>query len=104
VKLLIIIVLLYTPSLMAQEIEQDKILHLTVSAVGAAGLIKLGQTINQKHNITILNRIISSILMLGAGYSKELYDQIQPDNKFDNQDMQANLLGVITGNILQWEF
>ena len=49
-------------------------------------------------------RLLSSTLVLGAGYWKEREDSKKNDQPLDQGDMTANLVGVVVGQFLTWEF
>ncbi len=87
-----------------QPVAQDKLLHFSLSALATSGSIKFGQALNSRHRITYWNRVLSSMMVLGAGYAKEKYDQDQTAQPFDRADFEADAWGVLTGNLLQWEF
>ncbi len=63
-------------------IKPDKVLHFSVSAIGA--FIESFFLVVPTHTIM-------------AGILKEIFDEMQPNNKFDLSDLIANGLGVITG-------
>ena len=83
---------------------QDKILHFTVSEFGTSCLLKTGKVLTGSKTVTTTNRIISSLIMLGVGYAKEKQDMELTGNDFDTGDFQADILGIVAGNILHWEF
>lgn len=85
-------------------VEQDKVLHFSVSALLSAGSIKLFEVTNTAREVSGSQRVMASALTLAAGLAKEINDAQAYRHRFDRGDMTANLLGVITGNILQWEF
>ncbi len=85
-------------------LQQDKILHFSVSAVVSSGSIKLLQAADERHEVTVTNRIASSLFTLGLGYAKEQRDARERGQPIDAGDMTANVLGIITGNLLQWQF
>ena len=87
-----------------RPVADDKIMHFSVSAVGTSSSIKLLQAFNPYHEITLTNRILSSLMIAAIGVAKEMHDSTQPNNSYDNQDNEANFYGILTGNILQWEF
>ena len=85
-------------------VANDKILHFSLSSFMTSSSIRMGQAINDKHKVTWMNRTISSALVFTIGYYKEVYDSTQPYNKFDSEDIRANVFGIISGNLLLWEF
>ncbi len=81
----------------------DKAAHFGLSSVAVEATMKTCQAIEKTQNVSPACRGWSSGLVLTAGLLKEVSDQ-KSGRKFDQQDLVANLLGVATGNLLQWNF
>jgi hypothetical protein len=86
-----------------ETLPTDKAAHFGLSSVAVEATMKTCQAIEGSPAISPSCRGWSSGLVLTAGLLKEVSDQ-QRGRKFDQQDLVANLLGVITGNVLQWNF
>ena len=78
--------------------------HFSLSVVGTEVFLKSGQLVSTKHDITLFNRLVSSVLMLGVGVSKEIYDMRQTKLPFNRRDIGYDALGILTGNILTYQF
>jgi len=81
----------------------DKAAHFGLSSVAVEASLKTCQAIEGRPLITPTCHVWSSGLVLAAGLIKEVSDQ-QRGGVFDEHDLVANLLGVVTGNLLQWDF
>lgn len=86
------------------EYYQRDITHFTLSSVGVEVMLKTGQVFNKHHKITWINRFISSAIMISIGIAKEEYDHRISGGKYSHRDLVLNFTGIVTGNILQWEF
>jgi len=82
----------------------DKVAHFSLSAVATAGLITTTQALHPTHNITPMNRALSTGWVLLGGYVKELHDAAKYNHSLDWGDMRANMLGTVTGQFLKFEF
>jgi hypothetical protein len=84
----------------------DKVAHFCLSGLGVAASIKIIQGADEpRFRITWANRIVSSIIGIGLGYAKETYDaRINHTDKIDSSDMEANIYGVLVGNLVQWQY
>lgn len=81
----------------------DKAAHFGVSAVGTEVMMKICQVADKSHRIPLWCRIGASTTMFAIGVAKEEADR-RAGHKFDHGDLAADALGIVTGNILQWEF
>ena len=82
-------------------IATDKAAHFGLSSVGTEALIKGCHSVY--HLAPITCHIWASSIMTGLGAFKEWDDQ-RRGGRFDPQDLTADMLGVITSNLLQWQF
>ncbi len=89
----------------AMAIETDKAAHFGLSSVTTEASIKIcsiwDKGKDQAHSLTC--HALGSSLTLSLGIAKEFYDK-NHNKKFDQRDIAADVLGIITGNLLQWEF
>jgi uncharacterized protein YfiM (DUF2279 family) len=85
------------------RLPTDKAAHFGLSSVAAEATMKSCQALEKSADLTPACRLWSSGIVLTVGLLKEASDQ-RRGGKFDEQDMVANVLGVITGNLLQWNF
>ena len=81
-----------------------KMAHVSLSAVGTEAFLKVGQAFNKSHEITFLNRVLSSSLMLGVGLGKEVYDARITGLPINTRDLGFDAIGILIGNILQYQF
>ncbi len=81
----------------------DKAAHFGLSSVAVEATMKSCQAIEGSPVVSPVCRYGSSGLVLAIGLLKEVSDQ-KRGGRFDEQDLVANALGVVTGNLLQWEF
>lgn len=81
----------------------DKAAHFGLSSVAVEATMKSCQAIEGNTVVSPACRYGSSALVLTVGLLKEVSDQ-KRGGRFDEQDLVANVLGVITGNLLQWTF
>jgi uncharacterized protein YfiM (DUF2279 family) len=81
----------------------DKLAHFGLSSVAVEATMKSCQAIEGSASVTPACRAWSSGLVLSIGLLKEVSDQ-KRGGRFDEQDLVANVLGVVTGNLLQWNF
>jgi uncharacterized protein YfiM (DUF2279 family) len=81
----------------------DKAAHFGLSSVAVEATMRGCQAMEQSPVISPTCRGWSSGLVLAAGLLKEVSDQ-RRTGRLDEQDLVANILGVVTGNLLQWEF
>lgn len=81
----------------------DKAAHFGLSSIAVEATLKSCQAIEGTETLSSSCRLWSSGLVLTAGLLKEVSDQ-KRGGKFDEQDLVANVLGVVTGNLLQWNF
>lgn len=81
----------------------DKAAHFGLSSVAVEATMKSCQAWEGRAELTPACRLWSSGLVLTVGLLKEVSDQ-KRGGRFDEQDMVANVLGVVTGNLLQWNF
>ncbi len=81
--------------------ETDKAAHFGLSSVAVESLIKTCLAIKPEPKLNC--HLWSSGAVLLLGLAKEQHDQ-QQGKAFDSKDMSANVLGIITGNLLQWQF
>ncbi len=81
----------------------DKAAHFGLSSVAVEATMKSCQAIEGSPALSPVCRYGSSGLVLAIGLLKEVSDQ-KRGGRFDEQDLVANALGVLTGNLLQWEF
>ncbi len=92
-KILILFTLLTQLTLHAQ-IREDHVLHFGAGMVsGAAGALIASEISNQNRFWTFSGAVAGSLL---AGVAKEAIDAGQPDNRWDNLDLGATVLGGIT--------
>lgn len=107
-----IVMLIYctaTPMLMASSTEPwetlptDKAAHFGLSSVATEAAMKSCQAYAQTPEISPWCRGFGSALALSAGILKEALDK-KRGHGFDQQDLVADALGVLTGNLLQWNF
>src|SRR5690606_13130649 len=84
--------------------HQDKIAHFAVSEVLTSGGLKLSQIFSPKRKLTLWHRLGVSAVVLGIGIAKEARDAQKPGGRFDGEDLIADMLGIVTGNLLQWQF
>lgn len=73
-------------SVTAQAYEQDKVLHVTTSALVMAVLAKAG-----------VDPIPSLVITGALGVAKEIYDPV-----FDKQDIRANSIGMGLGLVFHF--
>ncbi|MBF0442627.1 MAG: hypothetical protein HQK54_12040 [Oligoflexales bacterium] len=105
-KYIFIITVLFSPSIFGAPwlpLEEDKAAHLGLSSVGVESFMKICQVYDKDKKIPGWCRIGASTGMIGIGILKEVADK-QHGGKFDTQDLTADIIGVVIGNILQWEF
>jgi uncharacterized protein YfiM (DUF2279 family) len=81
----------------------DKAAHFGLSSVAVELSMKSCQAWEGHDEISPACRYGSTGLVLALGVLKEVSDQ-QRGGRFDQQDLVADVLGVITGNLLQWKF
>jgi hypothetical protein len=90
----IIFLILFLPSISLADMTP--ITHFGISALMAPAisseLYKNGMDKNRA-------KVVGAAATLGAGIAKELSDK-----NFDGKDMFSNVLGIITGMTLYWEF
>lgn len=85
------------------RLPTDKAAHFGLSSVAVEATMKSCQALEKRVELTPACRLWSSGLVLTVGLLKEASDQ-RRGGKFDEQDVVANVLGVVTGNLLQWNF
>lgn len=85
------------------RLPTDKAAHFGLSSVAVEATMKSCQALEKSVDLTPACRLWSSGIVLAAGLLKEASDQ-RRGGKFDEQDVLANVLGVVTGNLLQWNF
>ncbi len=85
------------------DLPADKAAHFGLSSVAVEATMKSCQAWQDSASISPWCRGFSSILVLSLGVAKEIVDQKQ-GRSFDQQDLSADILGVLTGNLLQWNF
>ncbi len=85
-------------------IADDKLSHVCVSATGVATLETVWKTFDEEHRVNWMNRGISSSAILGFGIYKEMMDMKRKKQNFDWEDLSADVLGIVTGNLIHWEF
>ena len=86
-------------------IPVDKAAHFGLAAVSTAALIRCGQIVNPKHNITWQNRLLSSGIVTALSVTKEVDDKRRKgDKELDRGDLAADAGGIILGNILIVDF
>lgn len=85
------------------RLPTDKAAHFGLSSVAVEATMKSCQAIEGSPVVSPLCRYGSSGLVLTIGLLKEVSDQ-KRGGRFDQQDLVANVLGVVTGNLLQWDF
>ena len=71
-----------------------KMAHVSLSAVGTEAFLKVGQALNKNHEITFLNRILASSMMLGVGLGKEVYDARITGLPINTRDLGFDALGI----------
>lgn len=76
---------------LAERIEKDKLLHFTFSMI----VMRLLLAVVSK---SFFSCFLTAILVLSLGSLKELYDK-KRGQKFDKNDLIADLLGVLFGLI-----
>lgn len=81
----------------------DKVAHFGASALLVESSMRWYSFIEEEPKITWTNRVVSSALTFGIGIAKELYDK-RRGGDFSGADLAADGLGVVTGNLLFWEF
>ncbi|WP_141735644.1 hypothetical protein [Oligoflexus tunisiensis] len=86
-----------------ETLPTDKAAHFGLSSVAVEATMKTCQAMEGSSGISPACRGWSSGFVLTAGLLKEISDR-QRGREFDQQDLVANVLGVITGNLLQWNF
>lgn len=75
----------------AERIEKDKLLHFTFSMI----VMRLLLAVVSK---SFFSCFLTAIIVLSVGFLKELYDK-KRGQKFDKNDLIADLLGVLFGLI-----
>ena len=76
------------------QIERDHMLHFAAGAAsGAAGQLIASELSGQNRFWGFAGSITAS---LAAGLVKEAVDANEPDNKWDNKDLAATVLGGVT--------
>ena len=85
------------------EDQVDKAAHFGLSSVMVQTSMRGFALVSNDPHITSTNRICSSILTLSVGVAKEVYDRSR-GGEFSYPDLAADGLGVVTGNLLFWEF
>ena len=86
----------------AKIASTDKAAHFGISSVTVEIVIKGCPLMIQKPNFWNCHTP-ASLGVLALGVFKEYSDQ-RAGRKFDNLDLVADTLGIITGNLLQWRF
>lgn len=81
----------------------DKAAHFGVSVVLVQGFMRGGMLVTEQPHITQENRLWSSLLTFGIGLAKESYDKHR-GREFSGGDLAADGLGIVTGNLLFWQF
>lgn len=81
----------------------DKAAHFGLSSVAVESTMKVCAHWEGKQEISGFCRGWSSGLVIAAGILKEVSDKNR-GRRFDQQDLVADALGVITGNLLQYNF
>lgn len=98
------LLLAFNPAIAAPtRLPTDKAAHFGLSSVAVEVTMKSCQALEKSVELTPACRFWSSGIVLTAGLLKEASDR-RPGGKFDEQDVVANVLGVVTGNLLQWNF
>lgn len=97
------VLLLFAIGVQALDLnEPDKQKHFTLSSVIAIGT---NQYLYHNTNLNRNTRIWYTILLSNIpGVLKEIKDDTEPNNKFDQEDIKANLLGSILGVALSESF
>lgn len=92
-KILFLLALFIQLTLYAQ-IRKDHVLHFGAGMVsGAAGALIASEISDQNRFWTFSGAVAGSLL---AGLAKEAIDAGQPDNRWNNSDLGATVLGGIT--------
>ena len=84
-------------------IATDKAAHFGVSAVATESLLKVCQWHEDAHTIPQWCRWSAAAAVFAAGVAKER-DDGRRGGRFDSSDLSADVLGIVTGQLLQWEF
>lgn len=92
------------PSSPSEAQSMDKLAHISVSAMGVASMERSWQLFLGTERISFTSRALSSAAMLSVGYLKGRRDAARHSHKFDHEDMAANIIGVMFGNLIVWEF
>lgn len=87
---------------MSFNIPTDKAAHFGLSSVGVEVLIKSCPLFTSRPTLRTC-QVPASLGIFALGVIKESSDKAK-GRTFDHQDLVANTLGIVTGNLLQWEF
>lgn len=90
----LILLALFTQLTLHAQIREDHVLHFGAGMVsGAAGALIASEISNQNRFWTFSGAVAGSLL---AGLAKEAIDAGQPDNRWNNTDLGATVLGGIS--------
>ncbi len=99
-KKLILALILMLPSPL-YALESDKTAHLITSFVISYTIFGIHRAEGESRMDSAANAIFWTLMV---GTAKELYDNTQPGNKMDMEDMKWNAIGAISAPILFWSF
>lgn len=90
----IVLLALFTQFVLNAQIQKDHVLHFGAGLVaGGAGAFAASEISGGSRGWTFAGAVAGSLL---AGIAKEAIDAGQPDNRWDNADLGATVLGGIT--------
>lgn len=85
---------LFTQLALNAQIREDHVLHFGAGIVaGGAGAFAASEISGGSRGWTFAGAVAGSLL---AGLAKEAIDAGQPDNRWDNSDLGATVLGGVT--------
>ena len=84
-------------------IATDKAAHFGLAAVTTETTLKVCQWHDSAHTISLPCRWAAAGAVMALGVAKELADQ-RGGGRVDAGDLAADVLGIATGQLLQWEF
>ena len=87
------VVLFFTLSITNAQIQDDKKLHFAAGAIASTVGYEYVYSKTGDKNQALAAGVLTSMI---AGIGKEVYDSFQPKNRFDQQDVDATILGGVT--------
>lgn len=87
------------------QLPVDKAAHFGLSGMATIFAMRVGQVVTGDREISLGNRIVSSLLVFAIGVGKEVEDRKKyDDHVLDVGDLDADAAGILTANILMIKF